>query len=103
MHSVQFIKHTNNLIDQPQAANRPSGCFGLGSIRRWLGRTTRKWQERKMAAALHALEDRILRDIGMQRSDIESIVRGFDDRELQMTPLATLPPVQASQPLRQVA
>ena len=62
---------------------------GGGILRRWLRVPIRQWQRNKMIAALHAMDDRILRDIGIYRGEIRSIVEGFDDRELGMRPLAS--------------
>ncbi len=59
-----------------------------GSSRQWLRSVMRKWQRRKMIAALEAMDDRLLRDIGIYRGDIRRVVDGFDDRELGMVPLA---------------
>ncbi|WP_198144844.1 DUF1127 domain-containing protein [Pseudorhodobacter aquimaris] len=59
-----------------------------GLLRRWLTRSARTWQQRKMIAALNAMDNWMLRDIGIERSDIERIVKGFDAHELRMTPLA---------------
>ena len=41
-----------------------------------------------MIAALEAMDDRLLRDIGIYRNDIPRVVDGLDDRELRMRPLA---------------
>ncbi|SMX48782.1 DUF1127 domain-containing protein [Maliponia aquimaris] len=57
-------------------------------LRRWLSAATRDWQRRKMIAALSAMDDRLLRDIGIYRNDIARVVDGFIDRELRMTPVA---------------
>ncbi|PVA08378.1 hypothetical protein DC363_01780 [Thalassorhabdomicrobium marinisediminis] len=50
-----------------------------------------------MVAALDALDDRILRDIGLTRGEIHGVVYGYDDLELGMTPT----PGAASGPLDQ--
>ncbi len=51
----------------------------------------RRWQRRRMIAALEAMDDRLLRDIGIDRPDIPRMVASFSDRELRMTPLAASP------------
>lgn len=63
------------------------GRIGDVPLRRWLDRVVRGWQRHRMAAALHELDDRMLADIGLLRADIPDVVRGFDTRELQMTPV----------------
>lgn len=55
---------------------------------RWFRSAVRAWQRRKMIAALSALDDRTLRDIGMHRGEIERVVDLFEERELQMAPVA---------------
>lgn len=59
-----------------------------GAIREWIHSVIRKWRRRKMIAALEAMDDKLLRDIGIFRGDIRHVVDGFDDRELGMTPVA---------------
>ncbi len=41
-----------------------------------------------MIAALEAMDDRLLRDIGIYRGDIPRVVDDLNDRELRMSPLA---------------
>lgn len=73
----------------PQAARHRAEIPGEGnSIRRWLARAIRQWQRRKMIASFEAMDDRLLRDIGVCRSDIHRLVQGFDARELRMAPVA---------------
>ncbi len=52
---------------------------------------TQKWQRGKMIKDLEAMDDRLLRDIGLHRVDIERVVDGFDYRELRMVPLTPTP------------
>lgn len=59
----------------------------IGFLRRLIQRGVRQWKRRKMIAALKAMNDRLLHDIGIDRSEIENIVAGFDDRELGMNPV----------------
>ncbi|RKF14766.1 DUF1127 domain-containing protein [Roseovarius spongiae] len=77
------LKHRNHFA---QPASQDAG--GSGALRRWLRAATRRWRQRRMTAALNALDDRMLRDIGLIRADIPRAVRTFDERELRMTPLA---------------
>ena len=67
---------------------RPRPPRPAGPVRRWLAAALRRWQRRKMIAALGAMDDRMLRDIGIDRADIPRVVEGFSDRELRMAPLA---------------
>lgn len=48
----------------------------------------RKWRRRKLIATLEALDDRLLRDIGIVRGDIKHLVDGINDRKLRMVPVA---------------
>lgn len=59
-----------------------------GLFQRSLAGIARNWRRRKMTAALAAMDDRLLRDIGIYREDIRRVVDGFDDRELRMIPVA---------------
>lgn len=54
----------------------------------------RVWKRHKMIAELDALDDAMLKDIGIYRGDIRRVVAGFSDRELGMVPLA---PAQKSE------
>ncbi len=65
------------------------------AIGRMFDRTVRDWRRRRMIAALDAMDDRILNDIGLQRGDIGRVVRTLDARELRMVPLA--PPARRDQ------
>lgn len=48
-----------------------------GPLRRRLRAAFKSWQRRKMMAALSALDDRTLRDIGIHRSEIARAVDGL--------------------------
>ncbi|MCB1311448.1 MAG: DUF1127 domain-containing protein [Sedimentitalea sp.] len=71
------------------ASDNRGGDEGSDFVRRLFGPAIRKWRRRKMIAALEALDDRSLRDIGIYRGDIPRVVDGFDDRELGMVPFAS--------------
>ncbi len=77
-----------------RAYRRPANAGG--ALNRWMSAAARRWRRRKMIAALSAMDDRILKDIGIYRGDIARVVDGFDDRELAMVPVAQAPgPVAA--------
>ncbi|WP_353349823.1 DUF1127 domain-containing protein [Aquicoccus sp. SU-CL01552] len=59
-----------------------------GAFRRWLRTTFLQWQRRKMIETLRGMDDRLLRDIGIDRSDIPRVVNGLTDRELSMRPVS---------------
>lgn len=54
----------------------------------WWNRAIQTWQRRKMIAALGALNDHLLRDMGIPREEIERVVDGFNARELRIPPIA---------------
>lgn len=58
-------------------------------IRGWVQAIVRSWKRRKMIASLQAMDDWLLRDIGIERADITSVVNGFDERELMMAPVSS--------------
>lgn len=83
----------------PQTASlRVIASQGGNAMRGWLQAAVRSWQRRKMIASLQAMDDFLLRDIGIARADIIRIVNGFDERELKMTPLSTRQQVSANDP-----
>lgn len=59
-----------------------------GVFRKWVRAAYRNWQRNKMIAAFESLDDATLRDIGVHRSEIYSIVNGFDDHDLSKVPVA---------------
>ncbi len=58
-----------------------------------LRRLIKGWKRRKMMASLESMEDRLLRDIGIQRTDIKRLVYGFDEYELSMVPVTAPRPM----------
>ncbi|WP_413871496.1 DUF1127 domain-containing protein [Albidovulum sp.] len=77
----------------------PGGTLERGGyLRRAWQAAMRRWQRRRMIAALEAMDDRLLRDIGIDRPDIRRMVATFSDRELRMTPLATSPTLAETYP-----
>lgn len=84
-----YLSHRNYLSPSlPYARAYRDRFLTIGFLRRLMRRAVQQWKRRKMIAALEALDDRILRDIGVHRGEIPSVVAGFDDRELGMSPLA---------------
>ncbi|GAB1478628.1 hypothetical protein MASR2M74_11760 [Paracoccaceae bacterium] len=78
----------------PDRADKgPSNSRRMNVILRWWQSAVENWQRRKMIAALEALDDRTLLDIGLHRGDIKRVVDDFDDAELGMAPV---PPEQKS-------
>lgn len=81
---MSFDPSPRNQPPAVQAPDRkPDGAAGG-----WLAAVIRRWKRRRMAAALEAMDDRLLRDMGIFRGDITHRVAGFSDRELGMVPLA---------------
>lgn len=74
-----------NGLHRPGASGTDADGVG-GMVRRWTGSLMRRWQRRRMIAKLEAMDDDLLRDLGIQRGNIERLVDGFDRRELRMTP-----------------
>ncbi|WP_348524426.1 DUF1127 domain-containing protein [Paracoccus sp. R12_2] len=58
-------------------------------LRHWLRNAFRRWQRRKMIEALRRMDDRMLRDIGIDRNEIPRVVNGFTDCELSMRPVSS--------------
>jgi uncharacterized protein YjiS (DUF1127 family) len=86
MHPVHSNKKQQT---QPHPQSDHGQSVNVGMIRRWFDISIRKWQRRKMIAALNAMDPRLLRDLGIEPENIESVVEGFDARELRMVPLAS--------------
>ena len=52
-----------------------TATWATGGAHILLRAVRRRWRERRMAAALHALNDATLKDIGVYRGEIPSIAR----------------------------
>jgi uncharacterized protein YjiS (DUF1127 family) len=52
-----------------------TATWATGGAHSLLRAVRRRWRERRMAAALHALNDATLKDIGVYRGEIPSIAR----------------------------
>ena len=104
MHLVTTDRNHSAQARTRSAPSRHADINVGGLFRRLLTMSVTKWRRRKMIATLEAMDTRLLRDIGIERCDIESVVDGFDHRELRMVPLA-LPhkAVSVDQAMRQAA
>lgn len=71
------------------ASREGGGDESKDLVRRLFGSAIRNWRRRKMIATLEAMDDWLLRDIGLQRGDIRHTVYAFEDRELRMIPFAS--------------
>ena len=78
---------TRQMIDPASGKRGRDEANGL--FQRLFRSAARKWRRRKMIASLEALDDAILRDIGIYRADIPRVVDGFSDRELGMEPVGS--------------
>ncbi len=104
MHHVAVNRNLSSQAHTRSASFRHADFNGGGLIRRLLTISVIKWQRRKVIAAFASMDPRLLRDIGIERCNIESVVDGFDHRERQMVPLARLrQAVNFDEPLRQAA
>ncbi|MEH2502707.1 uncharacterized protein YjiS (DUF1127 family) [Bradyrhizobium sp. AZCC 1578] len=62
---------------QPASRKGPVGFFGL--LGRWVNAIVTHFAHREAVKTLGELDDRALRDIGVERSQIEAAVRGVID------------------------
>lgn len=85
--------HTKHQLSE-HALTSASNPRRMSVISRWWQNAVQNWQRRKMIAALEALDDRTLLDIGVHRGEIRRVVEGFNDAELRMAPLAPEPTSQ---------
>lgn len=85
MHPHVFKSNTPHFPPPRTASQRDSKP---GAFRRWLRSTFLQWQRRKMIETLRGMDDRLLRDIGIDRSDIPRVVDCLTDRELSMRPVS---------------
>jgi uncharacterized protein YjiS (DUF1127 family) len=65
---------------QPARVRAPGGFARQIGI--WVNALAAYWVRREAIKALHLLNDRELRDIGISRAHIESAVRGFPDPDI---------------------
>ena len=76
-----------------------------GLLQRWLERAITNWQRRKTVAALAALDDRMLLDIGLERGALEDFADVLVERErwLASPPVERQSAPAAAETLRQAA
>ncbi|MCB1368190.1 MAG: DUF1127 domain-containing protein [Rhodobacteraceae bacterium] len=80
-----YLLYRNYLTPVLPYTGRNRGQSKLAdALRRSAQAMARRWKRRKMIAALEAMDDRLLRDIGLHRGQIREMVDRFDDRELRM-------------------
>ena len=81
MHPILF--HREFLAPRPlaDAAHDSSAPKRDGFAKRWVHSAFESWKRRRTIAALHALSDHNLRDIGVRRSNIERFVDGLCGRD----------------------
>lgn len=72
--------------ERPHAAAHQKRAKSTRILRSWLRIAMQRHKRRKMIWALEAMDDRLLRDIGIYRNDITRVVDGLDDRDLRMRP-----------------
>lgn len=72
----------------PSARCRGAANDKGGLLRRWLRAAARRRRQRRTIATLQGLDDRMLADIGLRRSDIPGAVETFGAHELRMVPVA---------------
>lgn len=65
----------------PQPAPHLVDARNHGAIRRWMHRVMSHWHQRKLIAALEAMDDRLLADVGLCRADIRRSVADLIARE----------------------
>lgn len=80
---------TREMLHEAAYENKRDETFGLmgqlgRSVARW-------WQRRRAIAELEAMDDMLLRDMGIYRSEIRRAVNGSSDRDLGLTRSARTP------------
>ncbi|WP_341864195.1 DUF1127 domain-containing protein [Gymnodinialimonas sp. 57CJ19] len=80
--------------------NHPPSRSGM--LARLLTSASLRWKRNRMISAFNAMDDHVLRDIGIHRTQIEQFVDSLSTRELDMAPLAQTPP-KVSEPWDQAA
>lgn len=94
MHLVQSHQDYGPQGTHDDAVRRGDTVERGGFLGRVWQAAIRRWQRRRMIAALEAMDDRLLRDIGILRADIPHMVATFSDREPRMTPPAASPTLE---------
>ena len=81
--SIHLVNHTNTSSTHLNQSTNDVGYFHA-----WILAAKQQWQRHKTLSELRALDDRVLADIGINRSDIPRVVAGFNPRELEIVPTA---------------
>ncbi len=85
-----FLSHRNYMAldtNRPRR-NKVYAPAKDGLLRRSLRSIYQRWNRRRMIAELHSMNDRMLRDMGIYRNDIERVVNDFEQRDLLAVPAA---------------
>ncbi|WP_324754189.1 DUF1127 domain-containing protein [Roseovarius sp. Pro17] len=80
---------TKQMIDPAMSRSQSNDDTGL--FPRWILAITQQWRRRKMITALQELDDRMLADIGLHRSDIPRVATALSAREHRMATTAQAP------------
>lgn len=88
MHPLALHRNYMTYRQYANAENRNGEAREGGLLRHFFQSRLRAWRRRKMISALSAMDERLLRDIGIERGRISEVVDGLDDRELRMRPVS---------------
>lgn len=81
--SIYITRQTLDPAPQKRSEGEGGGLF-----QRLFGGILRDWQRRRMIDELEALDDQLLKDIGINRGDIERLASEFHEPEPQSAPEA---------------
>lgn len=86
------VTHQNHLTKRTDLlpVNTNAKPAQSSQLQRWVRAVRKNWKRRKMIAELHAMDNHLLKDIGIARYEINCLVDAFDDRELRIVPLAPI-------------
>lgn len=87
--SVPRSIHSTPHSSDPTSRDIGSKSSG-GGFRHWLRSRFHLWQAHRMTVELHRLDDRMLSDIGLRRSDISRMVHDLGHRGCPAVPVVDL-------------